>query len=372
MEHTHTTGSIIEMLPEDIMVLILAFLPMDEMRNMGFVCKGFHKVLDSERIWSHLCEETFGLTYKLPTETWKNTYKQLSTHKVNCCPHLRWLDTKYLPRVFEKLTKHLAKQNSLLCYGSPEDEAKCHFSTKNLWMCVTPGCFYVGCGRRDGKHMLTHIKNTKHTLTLKLTSLELYCYSCRQWVGGEDKHEMEHLRYLEIREVLSRNTDVTYNQSIVERRVKERELPRLVQAMRYWVALSHEWEQKWERFIIGDDDGFCEKIDNSEITDSYIQRRGSYLMVSLLAWRYYVKQYGGGPLIVYDTADHTWLRDPANLEEMYQAAEEEWKKIKESQSQQVLPQWDETAANEAEAAEAEAEEEDEEGEDEDGDIMEVD
>jgi hypothetical protein len=197
----------------------------------------------------------------------------------------------------------------------------------NLWMCVTPGCFFVGCGRRDNKHMFRHIEETEHTLTLKLTSLELYCYSCEQWVGGSEKHEMEHHRYLQIREVLLRNTDVRFDTALVARRRKERELPYLRGGMRYYVIINSDWEKRWERFIIGDTDDFTERIDNSHLTMDYLMAMGPYASVSLLAWQYFCTQYGGGPLVLYDSKEHQWCFDPSGLEEMYAEAELELKRL---------------------------------------------
>jgi hypothetical protein len=323
--HVHEPDTILELLPQDLQIAILTLLSAEDLRQVGKTCKAFLLVSSHERLWHRLCEEHFGITYKLPGTSWKTTYCQLG-QRINVCPHLRWLDDQYLEAVFAKLTRRFESSRvKVVCDGHSLDESKCTIPINNLWMCVTPGCFYVGCGRRDNEHMFNHIKETDHTLTLKLTSLELYCYKCEQWVGGSDKHEMEHHRYLQIREVLARNTDVRFDSALVDRRRKERELPFLREGMRCWVVINPEWEKRWERFIIGDIDDFNEAIDNSQITIEYIMVGGKYSFVSLLTWRHLIEQYGGGPLVLYDSREQQWSFDPSGVEEMYKAAERELK-----------------------------------------------
>lgn len=93
------------------------------------------------------------------------------------------------------------------------------FPSNTLWLCMSPGCGYYGCGRRDNAHSRKHhkltgnfslllkfkinklIHKTGHPLHIKLNTLEMWCHTCRKWTGDDllNDHIVEIERASEIR-----------------------------------------------------------------------------------------------------------------------------------------------------------------------------
>ncbi|XP_069497766.1 ubiquitin carboxyl-terminal hydrolase 33 isoform X2 [Ambystoma mexicanum] len=63
----------------------------------------------------------------------------------------------------------------------------CKVSGPNLWACLENGCSYVGCGESHVDHSTIHSQDTKHALTVNLTTLRIWCYSCSKEVFLERK-----------------------------------------------------------------------------------------------------------------------------------------------------------------------------------------
>ncbi|MEE6494691.1 hypothetical protein FKM82_001846 [Ascaphus truei] len=64
-------------------------------------------------------------------------------------------------------------------HGSCQD---CSVRGPNLWACLQNGCSYVGCGESHVDHSTIHSQNTKHCLTVNLTTLRVWCYTCSKEV----------------------------------------------------------------------------------------------------------------------------------------------------------------------------------------------
>ncbi|KAJ8011043.1 hypothetical protein DPEC_G00054090 [Dallia pectoralis] len=54
----------------------------------------------------------------------------------------------------------------------------CHVGGPNLWACLENGCSYVGCGESHTDHSTAHSQETRHNLTVNLTTLRVWCYAC--------------------------------------------------------------------------------------------------------------------------------------------------------------------------------------------------
>ncbi|KAB0403872.1 hypothetical protein E2I00_010706, partial [Balaenoptera physalus] len=83
------------------------------------------------------------------------------------CPHLDSVG---------EITKEDLIQKS---HGSCQD---CKVRGPNLWACLENRCSYVGCGESQVDHSTIHSQETKHYLTVNLTTLRVWCYACSKEV----------------------------------------------------------------------------------------------------------------------------------------------------------------------------------------------
>uniref|UniRef100_A0A4W5LVJ8 UBP-type domain-containing protein n=1 Tax=Hucho hucho TaxID=62062 RepID=A0A4W5LVJ8_9TELE len=54
-------------------------------------------------------------------------------------------------------------------------------------VCVQNSCAYVGCGESHADHSTVHSQETRHNLTVNLTTLRVWCYACGKEVFLERK-----------------------------------------------------------------------------------------------------------------------------------------------------------------------------------------
>ncbi|KAM4604818.1 ubiquitin carboxyl-terminal hydrolase 33 isoform 1-T1 [Polymixia lowei] len=88
------------------------------------------------------------------------------------CPHLECVG---------EITKEELIQKS---HGQCQD---CKVGGPNLWACLENGCAYVGCGESHTDHSTVHSQETRHNLTVNLTTLRVWCYACGKEVFLERK-----------------------------------------------------------------------------------------------------------------------------------------------------------------------------------------
>uniref|UniRef100_A0A671N068 Ubiquitin carboxyl-terminal hydrolase n=1 Tax=Sinocyclocheilus anshuiensis TaxID=1608454 RepID=A0A671N068_9TELE len=94
----------------------------------------------------------------------------------NECPHLECVG---------EITK---EELILKSHVSPYQEDP--VSSYNLISCISfiqNGCSYVGCGESHADHSTFHSQETRHNLTVNLTTLRVWCYACSKEVFLERK-----------------------------------------------------------------------------------------------------------------------------------------------------------------------------------------
>ncbi|XP_053325258.1 ubiquitin carboxyl-terminal hydrolase 33 [Spea bombifrons] len=89
-------------------------------------------------------------------------------------------DCSHLESVGEVTKDELIQKSN----GSCQD---CGVKGPNLWACLENGCSYVGCGESHADHSTTHSQDHKHCLTVNLTTLRVWCYTCSKEVFLERK-----------------------------------------------------------------------------------------------------------------------------------------------------------------------------------------
>lgn len=68
---------------------------------------------------------------------------------------------------------------------SPQECHTCGIKVSNLWMCIVGPCQHVGCGESNKDHSSIHAEEKKHSLTINLTSMRIWCYTCESEVFPE-------------------------------------------------------------------------------------------------------------------------------------------------------------------------------------------
>ncbi|XP_074655920.1 ubiquitin carboxyl-terminal hydrolase 20-like [Tubulanus polymorphus] len=54
----------------------------------------------------------------------------------------------------------------------------CQADGPNLWLCLYNKCLYIGCGESAEDHSSSHAEISKHCVTLNLTTMRVWCYTC--------------------------------------------------------------------------------------------------------------------------------------------------------------------------------------------------
>ncbi|XP_063424439.1 ubiquitin carboxyl-terminal hydrolase 20-like [Mytilus trossulus] len=85
--------------------------------------------------------------------------------KMSRCPHVVSVDSV----TWEELrTKSKTQQE---CFT-------CGVKVSNLWLCLVGACQHIGCGESSKDHSSAHAKDKKHSLTINLSSMRVWCYEC--------------------------------------------------------------------------------------------------------------------------------------------------------------------------------------------------
>ncbi|KAJ4460496.1 putative ubiquitin carboxyl-terminal hydrolase 33 [Paratrimastix pyriformis] len=54
----------------------------------------------------------------------------------------------------------------------------CRYHSPFIWICLSPGCLFIGCGRDQRGHSISHAVKTKHPCVMNLSTRTLWCYEC--------------------------------------------------------------------------------------------------------------------------------------------------------------------------------------------------
>jgi uncharacterized UBP type Zn finger protein len=146
----------------ELIAHIFTFISTEELAQISTVCHNFAHAMWVDLLWMEKCEDDKALTWKSVDVTWRQLY---TMDLSGMCPHMNRFDRYQLPWIIQRLDEKLARRNLVTC-----DSPQCPFTINNLWMCVEPKCGFIGCGRRDNVHMMTHIEEKSHHMTIKLVS----------------------------------------------------------------------------------------------------------------------------------------------------------------------------------------------------------
>jgi hypothetical protein len=123
-------------LNNELLIAIAGHLPQDDLKTFSHVCHKFALVAHSDVVWKERLYNTFGITYKLPTENWKDMYDRKAQDPQNSkmCPHIGYVTGKTLEpyalryqQVLNWLPKNL---NCSTCATNCKDTGLCLYVWK--------------------------------------------------------------------------------------------------------------------------------------------------------------------------------------------------------------------------------------------------
>ncbi|KAI9594208.1 hypothetical protein BDF19DRAFT_127423 [Syncephalis fuscata] len=207
-------------------------------------------------------------------------------------------------------------------------------------------CFALGCSRSRNRHAIQHsIQHTPRVISMKLNTLEMWCYVCEKWIGTPDSPQDERAFVVDWQTrllmssanlscaqfpidkstqlpILSRNllgyplppvTSLWYAAGWNERRQREREIPFTLENDPF-CFVAQSWMRAWSEFLLGnapppgpvDNSSLVVPVNQSTDTTvsgstvsyqlrSDIQPDIHFWIISTRAWTVIEQFYGGGP-----------------------------------------------------------------------------
>lgn len=120
----------------ELLTCIAGHLPQKDLKTFSFVCHKFALIAHSDAVWKERLYNDYGITYKLPTEHWKDMYarKSQDPNHSRMCPHIGHVTPKILEpyaakyqQVLNWLPKNL---NCSVCYTKCQDSGLCLYVWK--------------------------------------------------------------------------------------------------------------------------------------------------------------------------------------------------------------------------------------------------
>ncbi|KAI8992327.1 hypothetical protein BDB01DRAFT_778038 [Pilobolus umbonatus] len=120
----------------ELLVHIGGHLSLNDLKQFSLVCHKFALVAHSDVLWKEKLYNDYGITYKLPDESWKEMYNRKTEDPNHCrmCPHVACVDNRILePYVvkYRQLLNWLEKNlNCSVCKQNCKDTGLCLYVWK--------------------------------------------------------------------------------------------------------------------------------------------------------------------------------------------------------------------------------------------------
>ncbi|KAG2195395.1 hypothetical protein INT46_005553 [Mucor plumbeus] len=179
-------------LNNELLITIAGHLPQDDLKTFSFVCHKFLLVAHSDVVWKERLYNHFGITYKLPTENWKDMYARKTTDPQNSkmCPHVGHVTGKILEpyatkyqQVLNWLEKNL---NCTVCGANCKDTGLCLYVWKGNVRNRCKDCAYTYHKAVEG-----------HGILIRMNVLQMYCFDCKRLLG-ETRGDSSEAHYVDL------------------------------------------------------------------------------------------------------------------------------------------------------------------------------
>ncbi|KAL2919857.1 hypothetical protein HK105_200774 [Polyrhizophydium stewartii] len=218
-------------------------------------CRALARAASANAVWRGLCRDVLGIRFHPPGVDWRRCF--IATFRGAAppiCLHLNAVADADAAAAARMLADTLAG-----CTAPGGDArvscsvAGCGVLTDFVWVCLDGGCGFIGCGRTSNMHAREHSLQTGHFISFKVRTLEAWCYTCSQWLGIEERHEVERRRVAQISDMIraaahhhrALDSDIEN-----ERRRFQRSLPMLASSDRIYFV-SAKWSRAWQDYLVG-------------------------------------------------------------------------------------------------------------------------
>ncbi|KAJ3217825.1 hypothetical protein HDU67_007242 [Dinochytrium kinnereticum] len=252
----------------------------------------------------------------------------------------------------------------------------------------------MACGRTKRQHAMMHSIDTDHEMSMKINSLEIWCYKCKKWTGeASASHEAEKYKVRQIQEQFLREVaevpefdflDSFYlnQKSHIRQRERSFRIRLLPLEKAYIVSIAFMIE--WRQFLLGnagppgpidngpliwpprrrpppdDEEGLAHYYSSTSdsgwplVINPIVNSFQHFAVANEELWRYLQAEYGGGPAL---SDENIPKGNPIfrELREDFNVLKERMRSLKVDDASD-----DEEAANLAVEADLNADEEDEE------------
>eukprot|EP00842_Homolaphlyctis_polyrhiza_P000183 jgi/Hompol1/1165/HPOL_002657-RA len=227
----------------------MLLLPGRDIEALGRTCHLLFAVANDSMLWRSLCAFHKGIGFRAPDVSWKELYFDKGIDSV--CLHLNQLTEDaidcFSTSLATVLQSHQQQNVPVNC-----DFADCPKQFPDLWVCMEHNCMHIGCGRTKNKHAQNHFLNYKHCLSLKINTLEMWCYNCQKWLGVFDSHVVEQHKVLAIANQIRFNVGPQHfcSQAMTLRRQYERSLGAWHPYDTIFL-IEAGWASRWSKFLLG-------------------------------------------------------------------------------------------------------------------------
>ncbi|CAO3627472.1 unnamed protein product [Cunninghamella blakesleeana] len=188
----------------ELLTCIAGHLPVEDLQVFSQVCHKFAIIAHSDSVWKEQVYNNFGITYKLPEETWKTMYnkKVEDSHNNKLCPHVGCVGSEELaPYVkrYQQILNWLPKNLNCGTCGSNQAE-------QGLCLYIWKGNIRLRC--RDCAYRFHSAEPNRHGILFRTNVLQMFCFVCNRLLGETRGDPSEAYYVNSLLEQLTRDSDL--------------------------------------------------------------------------------------------------------------------------------------------------------------------
>lgn len=192
----------------ELLTCIAGHLPIEDLHTFSLVCHRFAIIAHSDSVWKEQVYNNFGITYKLPEETWKTMYnkKVEDSNDNRLCPHVGYVDSEELaPYVkrYQQILNWLPKNlNCGTCGSNQAEQGLCLYIWKGnirlrkfylliyvyiliygCWLLILLLLYWLILGCRDCAYRFHSAEPNRHGILFRTNVLQMFCFVCNRLVN---------------------------------------------------------------------------------------------------------------------------------------------------------------------------------------------
>ncbi|KAI9276767.1 hypothetical protein BDA99DRAFT_494084 [Phascolomyces articulosus] len=197
----------------ELLTAIAGHLTVEDLKTFSIVCHRFAIIAHDDATWREMLYNTFGVTYKLPKDTWKQQFERKCTDPKDnrICPHLGAVTR-------QSLEPYKAPYNNVINRKPPQHNcvicAQNHYDS-GLCLYIYNGNNRIRC--KDCAYKFHAMRPGRHGILLRIPVLQMYCFTCSRQLGESRGDESEEYYVDHLLENLTHDSELG-RQQLVKRR----------------------------------------------------------------------------------------------------------------------------------------------------------